>query len=213
MLVLTTSHHKSAPALFRLPVGPPEVKHYLCSDLAALLINSSHTCVSVSVLTSLQPLRYTQRRALYDPAHAEQIALFISTRSPPCCSPCAPSPSSQETNAKRRPLSGGGLNEPSLTMMKITANLSLQEAAAQQWPSLGPEGRTFWLVDLELILFRGKSLTVTKWGRVAWRPLVSDLHCDGRWTFTLQEILKSSCFRTLPGIIFMLWHSHCPLAV
>lgn len=55
----------------------------LSSDLAALLINSSHTCVSVSVVTSLQPLRYKQRHALYDPAPTEQTTLFISTRSPP----------------------------------------------------------------------------------------------------------------------------------
>lgn len=61
-------------------------------------------------------------------------------------------------------------NEPLWTMMKITTNLSLQEAAVQ-WTGLGPTYRTFWLVDLEPLLFRGQyewkslSLTETKWGR------------------------------------------------
>lgn len=136
--VLTTS----APALFCLPFSPAEVRHYL-SDLAALLISSSHTCVSVSVLTSLQPLRYTQRQALYYPAHTGQMTLFIHTWSPPFSSSSTPLPPSQETVTKKWPLSGGGLNEPLLTMMKITANLSLEEAAVR-WPCLGPEGGTFW---------------------------------------------------------------------
>lgn len=89
----------------------------LCSDLAAALISSSHTCVSVSVLTSLQPLRYTQRHALCDPAHTEQTTLFISARSPPCSSPSAASPTSREADSKSRS-SGGELNEPLLTMME-----------------------------------------------------------------------------------------------
>lgn len=138
----------------------------LCSDLAAPLIKYSHTCVSVSVVTSLQPLRYTQRHALYDPAHTEQTTLFISTRPPPFCSPSAPSPTSREKDTERRSLSGGVLNEPLLTMMEITTNLSLPEATVR-WTSLGPTGRTSWLVDLlELTLFRGrrgwKSLSLTE---------------------------------------------------
>lgn len=41
-----------------------------------------HLCVCQSVcVTSLQPLRYTQRHALYDPAHTEQTTLFISAHS------------------------------------------------------------------------------------------------------------------------------------
>lgn len=117
----------------------------LFSDLAALLINSGHTCVSVSVVTSLQPLRYTQRPALYDQALTEQITLFSSTWSLSLCSAYVPSLTSQETDTKRRSLSGGRLNEPLLTMVKITTNLSLQEATVQ-WTSLGPTaGHSGWL--------------------------------------------------------------------
>ena len=115
------------------------------SDFAVLLINYSHTCVSVSALTCLQPLGYTQRHALYDLALAEQTTLFISTRSPPFCLLSAPLPTSQEIDTKRRSLSGRGLNEPLLTMMKITTNLSLQEATVR-WTSLGPAaGHCGWL--------------------------------------------------------------------
>lgn len=120
----------------------------LCSDLAAALISSSHTCVSVSVLTSLQPLRYTQRHALCDPAHTEQTTLFISARSPPCSSPSAASPISQEADSRSRS-SGGKLNEPLLTMMENhNKSLITGSNSPVEWC------RTVWLVDLELIPFR-----------------------------------------------------------
>lgn len=69
---------------------------------------------------------------------------------------------------------------------------------------------TFWLVDLELIPFRG----------TAWKEIVEPHRNKVRESsvktsrvgFKLEEILKSSCFRTLPGRISMLWYAHCCLA-
>lgn len=207
-------HFRSASALVFFPVNPPEVKYCLsvqiwqhCSSTAATPV-----CLSVSwPLCSPSGINKDMHCMTQHPPnkqlYSSPLALHLF------CPPSSPSRTSQETDTKRGSLSGGGLNEPLLTMMKITTNLSLQEATVQ-WSSLGPAGSTFWLVDLGLILFRGQhGKKILEPYRNKVRETSVKTSCVRfalwRWTFTLQEILKSSRFRTLPGIILTLRYAHC----
>lgn len=122
------------------------------------LFKPGHTCVSVIVLTSVQPLRYTQRHALCDPALTEQTRLFIFARS---LSHFTGDRHRKKVIMRRRAQCNDDENH----------NNSLITGSDSPVDWFGSCCRTFWLVDLELILFRGQrgrkslSLAKTKWGR------------------------------------------------